>query len=344
MKILLNSHWFSPRVGGIETMSRLLAEAFVARGHEVRVVTTTPAHSKKDDHDLHVLRDPGAGELRRTVQWADVCFHNNISLAVAWPLLLHRRPWVVTTQTWIKHHDGTIGWRNHLKLFCLQRASNVAISRAIAETLPVPAEIIPNCYDDRIFHPATTGAAAKRDLVFVGRLVSDKGADLALTALAQLKGDGLTPTLTIIGDGPERSALEARVRESGMTAQVTFTGSLEGPTLADQLRHHRIQLVPSRWHEPFGIVALEGAACGCVVIGSDQGGLPDAIGPCGMTFPNGDDSALARCVTAALREGSPVGKLGARQAHLLHHQPSIVAGHYLDLFQRVIHSHSLPKP
>lgn len=51
-------------------------------------------------------------------------------------------------------------------------------------------------------------------------------------------------------------------------------------------------VVPSLWDEPFKIVALEGIACGCVVVGSKGGGLKDAIGPCGLTFDNGDVAGL----------------------------------------------------
>ena len=50
------------------------------------------------------------------------------------------------------------------------------------------------------------------------------------------------------------------------------------------------------------MVALEGIACGCVVIGSEGGGLPEAIGPCGITFPNGNASQLANCIRVLLSD------------------------------------------
>ena len=59
----------------------------------------------------------------------------------------------------------------------------------------------------------------------------------------------------------------------GLERQVEFTGVLQGETLVRTLNAHRIMVVPSRTPEPFGVVALEGIACGCVVVGSEGGGL-----------------------------------------------------------------------
>ena len=314
-------------------MSALLARAFVARGHEVHVLTTAASDNRADDLGLTVLRRPDRRALAREVSWCDVCFHNNIHLSFSWPLLLGTRPWVVTTQTWIRRSDGRLGWREYLKRLLLRRARPVSISRAVAASLPVPSVIIPNCYDTAVFRPAPAGAPApSRDLILVARLVSDKGAALALEALVRLRALGLRPHLTIVGDGPERARLETQVAEGGLAGQVVFAGSLQGPALARELQDHRIQLVPSRWAEPFGIVALEGAACGCLVLGSAEGGLADAIGPCGATFPNGDVAAFTALLAAALRHELPAAAPAVRQAHLDRHSLDAVAGAYLELF------------
>ena len=69
---------------------------------------------------------------------------------------------------------------------------------------------------------------------------------------------------------------------------VDFVGSVQGEPLVHLLNEHQILVVPSQWKEPFGIVVLEGLACGCTVLASDGGGLPDAVGSAGILIHRGD--------------------------------------------------------
>ena len=117
--------------------------------------------------------------------------------------------------------------------------------------MPVPSTLIPNSYDQTLFYEAPAGTHSEQhELVFAGRLVSSKGVDLALESLAILARQNLHPRLTIIGEGPERNALESLTAYHGLESQVTFTGPLQGVALTRQFQRHRIQLVPSRWAEP----------------------------------------------------------------------------------------------
>ena len=140
--------------------------------------------------------------------------------------------------------------------------------------------------------------------MFLGRLVSDKGVDVLLEALGLLAARGVRPGLTVTGDGPERPALEAQARRLGIAGQVRFLGSRHGEEIVRLLNAHRVLVVPSLYDEPFGIVALEGIACGCLVIGSRGGGLKEAIGRCGLTFHNGDPRELAALLEAAVADPS----------------------------------------
>ena len=336
MKILLSSHAFSPAIGGIESVSELLAAEFVRQGHEVLLVTQTPGPDKPE-WPYRVLRRPDARALLGAVRWCDLFFHNNISLQVLWPLLCVRRPWAVVHQTWITRMDGRLDWRDRLKRFVLRfAAANISISNAVARSLPVASLLIPNPYRDDLFH-AMPGVERTGDLVFLGRLVSDKGVDLLLQALRILKEEGLTPRLSIIGGGPEAEPLQTLARELGVAAQVDFVGLRSGPELARTLAAHRVLVVPSRWAEPFGIVALEGIACGCGVVGSREGGLVDAIGPCGISFPNGDVPALAAALREALTRPDLAAQWAARApAHLAAHTARAVASAYLSIFQQTL--------
>jgi Glycosyltransferase len=88
-------------------------------------------------------------------------------------------------------------------------------------------------------------------------------------------------------------------------------------------------VVPSRYDEPFGIVALEGIACGCLVVGSSGGGLKEAIGPCGLTFPNGDAVALTNLLDRLLADpGAGHDLLGHAPEHLARHSAAAVALSY----------------
>lgn len=335
MKILLTSYFFHPSIGGIETISRRLAEDFVAAGHEVKVVTLTESRDEVA-YGYEVARRPPKGRLLGLTRWCDVFFQNNISLNLAWPLLLVPRPWVVAHHTYIARTDMRLGLQDRFKRWALRLAHNISISRAIAETLPVPSTIIGNPYDDQLFR-ARDGVERKGDLVFVGRLVSDKGLDLLLEALVSLRAEGLRPRLTVAGDGPELSALKEYVKARQLEEQVVFAGYVTGEALVELLNTHRIMVVPSRWAEPFGLVAIEGIACGCVVAGSEGGGLKDAIGPCGVTFPNNSATGLRDALRGLLTEPGRLESFRAgAAAHLARFRRAAAARSYLEVMEKAL--------
>ncbi|HEY4591676.1 MAG TPA: glycosyltransferase, partial [Thermoanaerobaculia bacterium] len=199
----------------------------------------------------------------------------------------------------------------------------------VADDLAVSSVVIPNPYRDDLFR-RLSGVARTEDLVFVGRLVSDKGADLLLDALARLAAEGLHPRLSVVGEGPEGPRLREQAARLGLDGRIGFLGTRTGEELVEILNRHRILAVPSIYNEPFGIVALEGIACGCLVVGSAGGGLKDAIGPCGETFRNGDAADLARILGRLLRH--PEGDheyLRHAGDHLANHTSVRVSAAYL---------------
>jgi glycogen synthase len=330
LKLLISSHFFAPSVGGIEQVSGILAEEFAALGHEVRVITQTPAENEPAGQRFSVIRQPSRGAVFGLLRWCDAYLQSNISVSTLWPALLLRKPTLVTYHTWVSRVDGGIGWQDRLKRLlakCVSR--NLAVSRPLAESISTKCGVVPNPYQDDLF---VEDGSIKRDreLVFLGRLVSDKGADILVEALSVLKGRGLTPNLSIIGTGPEEAALKQHSGKLGLDGQITFLGKRTGTDLVRELNRHQIMVVPSRWSEPFGLVALEAIACGLVAVGSSRGGLADAIGPCGVIFPTGDATALADALEKLLR--SPETWATYRQpasAHLARHTRRAVALEYL---------------
>lgn len=322
-------------------MSALLAKEFVRQGHEVKVVTLEPFDGE-EPYDFPVFRVPSPRQLFRLTRWCDVCFHNNISLQILWPLVLVRRPWVVAHRTWIARMDGSLGLQDRVKHFLLRWSTGISISQAVADHISTPTTVIGNPYNDDVF-VKEPDAKRDSDLVFLGRLVSDKGLDLLLEAMHMLKADGLVPSLTVIGEGPDLEVLRASAQKLD-DGQVDFVGPKYGGELTHTLNKHRIMVVPSRWAEPFGIVALEGIACGCVVVGSAGGGLKDAIGQCGVTFPNGDAIALAKALKQLLtNELAMESCLAHASLHLAHHKAETVAKAYLRVIQSACGPCSLPR-
>ena len=335
MKILFSSYLFDPAVGGIETVSKILAKKFANAGHDVHVITQSRG-SAIADASYKLTRRPSLPKIFRLLQCCDVFFQNNISLRSLLPALVSRRPTLIVHQTWLQNVRGGIGWQNHLKQSLLRFSINVAISEAVADRLNADSIVIGNPYDEAVFH-LLSDTVRDKDIVFVGRLVSDKGVDLLLRALEILKRDGMVPHLTIVGSGPEEVNLRKLSAEFGLDGQVTFAGQKGGPALAQILNEHELLAVPSRWAEPFGVVALEGIACGCVVVGSRDGGLKEAIDGCGVTFENGNVTELAAQLKRLVNDSG--GRAMLRQnaeLHLINFASNTVASRYLDLLKNMI--------
>ncbi len=335
MKILISSYVFSPSVGGIETVSALIAPEFVKAGHEVILLT----HTEEDDGrtwPFEVVRRPGFWKMMELVKWCDVYFQNNISLSYAWPLVFVRRPWVIAHHTWLGRFQGDQDCKGELKRRLLRYGFNATISRAVARDIPVPSTIVGNPYSKDVFK-ARPEISRVRELVYLGRLVSDKGVDMLIESVADLKERGLAPCLTIIGSGSEEQTLKDLAKARQVEDQVVFTGSKGPAEIAELLNAHQIMVVPSQWPEPFGIVALEGIASGCALVASDAGGLPEVVGRCGITYPLGDRAALTDSLYRLLTDRELRQRyLRDAQAHLLKFDPATVASKYLDVFTQAI--------
>jgi glycosyltransferase involved in cell wall biosynthesis len=330
MKILFTSHRFYPEIGGIEVNSEILARYFASQNHEVRLVTQF-AGGEDAVFPFEVRRRPTAKELFALHCWADVVYQNNIELGSLWPVFFTRKPTIISVRTWIRAIDGRVRAVDLLKKWVLSRADAViAISEAIRKDSFDRAVVIGNPYRSSLFR-VLPAIARENSVAFLGRFVSDKGADLLIRALADMKHDSIG--LTLIGSGPEENSLRRLASELGVKAR--FAGPLRGEELVLELNRHQMLAVPSRWPEPFGNVALEGMACGCVVVGSDGGGLPDAIGPGGLIFRSGDIGHLIERLRSLLRDHQLREALRAASGpHLRKHVEETVSRFYLKVVER----------
>jgi glycosyltransferase involved in cell wall biosynthesis len=139
--------------------------------------------------------------------------------------------------------------------------------------------------------------------------------------------------LKIVGDGPERAALEREGRATGVQAQ--FTGYLSGPQLAEALAGARGVVIPSEWYENAPMSVLEAMACGKPVIGARIGGIPEMIedGVTGYLFEPGNAADLRETLERflALPEAA-VAEMGRAARRKVEKENSCEA-HYEGLMQ-----------
>jgi len=308
----------------------ILAEEFAVAGHQVKVITQVAAEVERG-HDYEVVRSPTLKSYLKLLRWSDVCLCANVSLRGLLPVIIARTPLVISHQN--TYDSPTFNITLKFKKTVTRFSSNICCSRAVQSQIPGRSVVIPNTYCADMFKEYSD-VMRDLDIVFVGRLVCDKGVSDLIDALAELGQIGFRPRLSIVGDGPERSAIITRVGERGLDQQVTFTGIKRGSELAKFVARHRVMAVPSRWAEPFGIVALEGIACGCVIVGTDLGGLAEAIGPCGITVPNADPSAMAGALRSLLEDDNQRADYRSRASlHLAPHSRVNVARRYLNVLE-----------
>ena len=301
------------------------------------MITQTLGGADITEFGAPIVRGPSSSRLFRLIKWCDVFWHNNLSLRTVWPALFLRKPLVVTHQGSYCRRPAGLDIALRIKHAIANRFPGVAISQYVAGFFSPRPVVIPNPYDADIFQVQAESGGRTHELLFLGRLVSEKGLDILLESLGRLRLRNLSPRLTIVGSGPEQAKMEGLTKSLGLESQVEFRGAQSGSDLAASINQHQTLVVPSKYDEPFGVVALEGIACGCAVIGSEGGGLPEAIGPCGLTFANGDVAALEGVLHRLLTQPDERKRLvAAGPEHLAEFHPRVVAQRYTDLFETLI--------
>ena len=156
--------------------------------------------------------------------------------------------------------------------------------------------------------------AARPTVAFVGRLFRKKGVDVLLRAMALVRDEVPDAVLQIVGDGPERDALEQLVRELSLRDAVEMHGFVANGEIPSRIGGTWLQVVPSVWEEPFGLVTIEAMMRGTAVIASNTGGPSEVVldGESGLLVPPGDVHALAAAMVALLRDRDLAGRMGSR--------------------------------
>jgi glycosyltransferase involved in cell wall biosynthesis len=160
---------------------------------------------------------------------------------------------------------------------------------------------------DRTRRPEELEPGAQH-LGVVGRLTPVKGIEVALRALAAVRGKGRV-RLTILGEGPLAEPLARQAAALGVADRVRFLGFRAG--VSDFIAHFDALLMPS-WHEGLPYVLLEAMAFGTPVFASRVGGLAEVLrdGETAALFPAGDSAALSGLISRLLAEPTWAAGLG----------------------------------
>lgn len=336
MNILLFSHSFYPNIGGIETVSLMLARHFQNIENVSVTIVTLSKYNGIEDFPFKVVRAPSIKVIYKLLRWSDVVFENNPCFRMSWLNFILRKPKVIALHTWIGLPKKRKSLLQKIKIYFLNDyLSVIACSKKIKQYTFKKALVIENSYNSSVFNLNKVNKI--KDFVFVGRLVSDKGVDMCIELLKELnKIKEEKYSLTIIGDGPEMKNLIKLTKTYNLTGQINFLGFLTPEATSLELKLNRFLLVPSRWEEPFGIVALEGMACGCIPIVSNGGGLPDAVGNAGVVFVrNSVDSLVESTIKLLDNEGEQNSLLLTANEHLKKHTEEHVSQRYFDEILKV---------
>lgn len=340
MRIL---HWcdcYPPLRGGTETVVQRLATAMAARGHQVAVATDVTEAGLGDEVDGGVgvyrfnfrrpllMQDPAA--VLRTLKavsglkqafrpdvihlhflGASGFFHLRTSTASVAPL-------VVTIHGGL----GGCGEGERSVLSALLNGADwvTGVSQAMVDEARRAAPGIGSrssvIYNGDDHPPMVTMPDRPPFILCFGRHVRDKGFDLAISAMPAILARHPDVRLVIASDGPERSALEAQTRELGLANRVEFVGWLGDAELRDTVARATMAIVPSRWGEGFGLVALEAALAGRPVIATDFGGLPEVVidGEVGLIVKTEDPSAISAAAVRLLDDPALAMRLGRAAA------------------------------
>jgi glycogen synthase len=253
------------------------------------------------------------------------------------------RPWLTTIHaTEFGRHHGWVQTYPQSHIHGVERAMVRRADRVItcsrymrshvATVFGVPAAriiVIPNGIDPRDLEPVVDDLAGlraryadpgERLVLLVGRLVYEKGFHLALDALAPVIKRLGNVRFVVAGTGTAENELKRQARRLGLSAHGSFLGWVGDDMLHSLYRVADLCIVPSIY-EPFGLVALEAMASGCLCVVADTGGLREVVpgdGTVGLRFPSRDSAALGAVVAKVLTDDLARARLiAAAREHVL---------------------------
>jgi glycosyltransferase involved in cell wall biosynthesis len=375
MRVVHFGKYYPPEMGGIENVTRSLAEGVASAGNPTTVVcfAREPRHRDESTAGVCVRRVPIAIDLAsQPLGWrylrecvrlgrrADIVhLHAPNMLAAVAALLAGPRPRIV-----VHWHSDVVdkGWLGKLlaplERALLRRADAIACtSRAYADASPtltpfahkiavVPlgvrdaAATAPQAAPEEL-PPALSGRIGGRKVVLsVGRMVPYKGFHLLVEAARELADDAV---IVLAGTGPLEHDIRALAERRGVSDRIIVTGRIEPATLDALFRMATVFCLPSVVRaEAFGVVLIEAMSHGLPLVATRiaGSGVPwvNAHGESGLNVAVGDAQALAQACNDILASPQLRQRLGtgARQRFLSEFTEAIFIKRTLALYRRVI--------
>ncbi len=320
MRILLWTDAYYPEIGGLEVFCLQLARGLVKLGHEVEVITGRsgaispqmslhdgiPVHGFGFSHalinqDLAALRVQNQACAAVLDRFDPDLIHVNVVNVGIFNFVLQqrrrRRPTVLTVHDTVFFVnkaglagqaltliDGVIAISNYVSSVIVAAHPEIAgRTRTILNALPMPESF-------------SMPPKSDQSILAFGRIAKEKGFDLAIQAFAQIARRFPEATLTIAGDGVERANLQALAQSTGLADRIHFPGWIHPDAMNDVISRHAFVVMPPRWQEPFGLVALQTAQCGRAIVATHSGAIPEIVvdGVTGRIVPINDTGALAQ--------------------------------------------------
>lgn len=339
MRVLFWSTFFWPYIGGIEVLSTRLLPALMEFGHEFIVVSQGgsgfPTEVEFQGNTIPIYRYPMSVALnnRDIIKIKEI--RNNIAeiKCTYKPHLVH----INTTGPGLFFHQKTKSvlpsndlfsvhffpetkiHQNSLIGSCLRSSNWVsAVSQAMLEDARKIAPEIEN-KSSLIYNglpmPGIKPANYQFDepiLLCIGRLVPEKGFDLALEAFAHVHKVFPKARLLIAGDGICMVDLKSQAKTLNIQAFVDFSGWIDPDKIIDLINKAVLVIVPSRWREPFGLVALQASQMARPVVASNVGGLPEIVvhRRTGFLYKNEDINDLAAYIITLLKNPEITMQMG----------------------------------
>ena len=319
MRVLFWSSSFWPSIGGVGVLAAKFVAAMRKRGYQYIVVTPQDIclSGKSEYEGIPVYPFPfwqsmanidefmevrqSVAELKRT--FAPDLIHinalNRSNFFHHLTLHAHHSPVLVTLHGIMASQADRLIRRTLCSADWVTGCSTAILDegRRLAPKINSRSSVIHNALDAPTLQPAPLSFDSPH-ILCLGRLVEEKGFDVALAGFALLVDRFPHARLIIAGDGPARVNLEQQASHLGISHAVDFVGWIAPENVPELINKATVVVIPSRWEEAFGLVALEAALMARPIVATRVGGLPEVVldWETGLLIEKEDSQALARAI------------------------------------------------